>query len=330
LNTDNADDTSMIVSTTTPFKERKELKSITIPSSQTPKINHIEESVCDLSTDIAHLEDVEKFDYPDQIRAGPMQADEMLLIFSLIRTTFITRILELGGLRGDSAYNFLKALRCKGDQGVVYTVDKQKVEQHDSKKPGRPRHVTIMKDAADLTSDDFDHKPIDMVLLDCHSYKASKHVLQTLWHLDLFAPNAYIVLHDTGMHPPGNYFSKNSLADLFSILTDAGNIHQPVERLLADWIPHIDCSFQRISFHDDQRSNTRHGVTIMQRKMVLDFFDECKRILSDGKSSEENAKVQSLHDFTTEDCEEVKASTLTMRKVCPIKTATDSTNSFAS
>jgi len=283
----------------------------TIPSKQRNNL------VCDLSTDVVHLEDPDKFDYPDQVKAGPMQADEMLFVFSLVRTTFVTRILELGGYRGDSAYNFLKALRCKGDRGIVYTVDKAKVESQQHHFPvGGPRHVTIMKDAADLTANDFDQMPIDLVLLDCHSYQASKHVLQTLWRLTLLAPNAYIILHDTGLHPHDNYFSTNTLARFFSIVTEQGLIHQPVERLLADWIPYgLDCSFQRISLHDDTRKNTRHGLTIMQRKMVLDFFDECKSVL--GKDNTNNDNTRSLHDFTVEDCEEVKTSTLALREKCP-------------
>lgn len=42
----------------------------------------------------------------------PMQDDEQLFIFAVVRGLRLSRILEIGGLRGDSALNFLKA-RCR-------------------------------------------------------------------------------------------------------------------------------------------------------------------------------------------------------------------------
>ena len=61
-----------------------------------------------------------------------MQADEMLLLFGLVRSSAVARVLEIGGLQGTSAYNFLQALRCKHGGPVapmVITVD-IKVEVH--------------------------------------------------------------------------------------------------------------------------------------------------------------------------------------------------------
>ena len=65
---------------------------------------------CDLTKDLAHLNS-RAADYPWQRRRGPMQADEMLLLFSVVRTSSVRRILEIGGLSGFSAFNFLEALR---------------------------------------------------------------------------------------------------------------------------------------------------------------------------------------------------------------------------
>jgi hypothetical protein len=46
-----------------------------------------------------------------QKQVGPMQDDEMLLIYAFIRVTRSARILELGGQLGGSARNFLAATR---------------------------------------------------------------------------------------------------------------------------------------------------------------------------------------------------------------------------
>ena len=51
-------------------------------------------------------------------------------------------------------------------------------------------------------------------------------------------------------------------------------VHQPVERLIAQWIQwkYPQLAFQRVSLHDDDRDpGVRHGLTIMQRRVNLDI-----------------------------------------------------------
>jgi len=256
---------------------------------------------CDLSTNLHHLLNP-TFDYPNQVVAGPMQADEMLLIFSLVRTSFMTRVLEIGGFHGDSAYNFLEALRCKPN-ATVYTVDLHPVPNQNHP---TVRHKTILKDAAELTLEDIDDKPIDLLLLDCHAFQAQSHIVRTVLTKHILTPHGYIVLHDTGMHRLG---LKWPTIWMPRVPTPNGIVHQPVERLLADWIPLHDCSFQRISFHDDARSSPRHGLTILQRRINLDF-SECKEYAKGGK-------LGAFWDFEPSDCDQVQAFTASQRTKCP-------------
>lgn len=58
----------------------------------------------------------------DQFVHGPIQDDEALFLFAMIRTMRISRILEIGGLGGYSAKNFLRATESLKDS-CVYTVD---------------------------------------------------------------------------------------------------------------------------------------------------------------------------------------------------------------
>ena len=64
---------------------------------------------------------------------GPVQDDEALFLFALIKCCRFTRILEIGGLKGYSAINFIKAISFS-EQGRVYTVDidtvKKKAHNH--------------------------------------------------------------------------------------------------------------------------------------------------------------------------------------------------------
>jgi predicted O-methyltransferase YrrM len=67
------------------------------------------------SYDLSHLTQPQK-----QNVVGPIQDDEALFLYSLIRTMRLKRILEIGGDVGYSATNFLKAI---GGNGIVYIVE---------------------------------------------------------------------------------------------------------------------------------------------------------------------------------------------------------------
>ena len=96
------------------------------------------DATCNLASDLAHLsQPTPGWDgaYPRQMAMGPMQADEMLLLFGLVRSSAVARVLEIGGLQGTSAYNFLQALRCKHGGPVapmVITVDINPVHRWES------------------------------------------------------------------------------------------------------------------------------------------------------------------------------------------------------
>jgi predicted O-methyltransferase YrrM len=263
----------------------------------------VEQPSCDLSSNLQHLQNNDKFDYPRQLVAGPMQADEMLVLFAMVRTSFVRRVLEIGGWKGDSAYNWLEALRCKND-ATVYTVDRRVVPRHDHP---AVTHKTILKDAATLVLVDIDNEPIDLLLLDCHAYEASQHIFNAVIGNNLLSRNGFIVLHDTGLHPKK---FKWPFWPGAQIPTDQGIIHQPVERLLADWIPLQDCSFQRISFHHDDRYAPRHGMTILQRRTDLTFDKQCNMFAN-------GTMYGGMYDFKAKDCQEVHAYTTKVQQECP-------------
>ena len=213
-------------------------------------------------------------DYARQRVMGPIQADEALLLHSLVRTAGVRRILELGGLRGFSARVFLDALACQPEhERRLYTVDLVRVVSQN------PRvHKTIQKDATLLTAEDIDRAPLDLLFLDCHAYDATRTTVRNLLRGRLLSPNAFVVLHDTGR----NRAAKLGWAQ--------DGIHQPVERLVAQWMSN-ELGWHRISVHDDSRRlGGRHGLTVMQRKQDLRvpctnwsaFFDvsqsECERV----------------------------------------------------
>lgn len=131
----------------------------------------------------------------DQSRPGSIQDDEALLFFALIRVTRIKRILEFGSYPGYSARNFCEAI---GDEGAVYSAD----WGVDGVTPNQGRHhKVIFKNTADVTPEDLDNLPIDLVFFDCHAYEASLCAFQNLRRAGIITDKTIFAFHDTNLLP---------------------------------------------------------------------------------------------------------------------------------
>ncbi len=131
----------------------------------------------------------------DQNKPGPIQDDEALLLFALIRVTRIKRIVELGGVWGYGAKNFCEAI---GNIGTVYTVD-WGVEGITPKQA--KNHIVITKNVADVTPEDFNNEPVDLVFFDCHAYEAELCAFQSLKRAGIITDKTIFVFHDTNLLP---------------------------------------------------------------------------------------------------------------------------------
>ena len=205
-------------------------------------------------------------EYTQQRVLGPIQTDEAFFLHALVRTTGITRVLEIGGFLGHSARVFLDAMQC-APTFTMYTVDINPVPNVDPL-----HHWTIQKDAVTLTPADVGGARIELLFLDCHAFYATRAVVELMLRHEMLTPDAFVVLHDTGRnHDPRMRWTRNG-------------IHQPVERLIAQWLSSSH-GWQRLSFHDDRRKHGRHGLTVMQRKHNLSvpcdgwtqFFDASRQ-----------------------------------------------------
>ena len=128
----------------------------------------------------------------DQNKPGPIQDDEALLLFALIRVTRIKRILEFGSAPGYSARNFLEA------GADVYSVD-WGIDGYTPKLADN--HKVITKNVADVTQEDLDGEPIDLVFFDCHAYEAELCVFQNLRRVGIITDKTIFAFHDTNLLP---------------------------------------------------------------------------------------------------------------------------------
>ena len=176
---------------------------------------------------------------------GPIQDDEALLLYSLIRVMGIRTVLEFGVGKGDSARNFIAA-GCE-----VWSVDVNPIT------PVSPKHHMLHKSAELISKGDVGNKEIDMVFFDCH-VMGQLEVFKNLG--DLLPSRVVIALHDTGTHA-------DQLCS-WATPSEQGWVHQPVERLMVVELEKMGF----VPFHAHgwlDRVPYRHGLTIMQRPYNL-------------------------------------------------------------
>lgn len=200
--------------------------------------------------DLSHLTQSE-----DENVSGPIQDTEALFLYSIVRGMRMRRVLEIGGLSGYSATNFVRAL---GEGGTMYTVDIHHVPQVSQ------NHKVIVKDAQTLTAADVDNEPLDMIFFDCHDY-VQMAVFDRLVEQGIVTDSTIIALHDTNVHP-------QQFVPWAYQVDGGGWVHQKVERDMSnEFVRRGYSAFHlhtRLDRHDESFP-FRHGVTILQKNVPL-------------------------------------------------------------
>jgi len=131
---------------------------------------------------------------------GPIQDDEALFLFALIKVMCLRHIVEIGGLFGYSAANFIKAIP---SDGSVVTVDPA---FQPSESPGigcninDRRHSLITKFAHEVVQEDLKIPHIDLIFFDCHDFESQLAFFKK-FDGKLITRDTILALHDTGTHP---------------------------------------------------------------------------------------------------------------------------------
>jgi len=203
--------------------------------------------------DLAHL--VQK---SNQNVGGPIQDDEALLLYALVRVMRVRRVLEIGGLNGYSARNFLAAL---GDEtnAAVYTCDIHPVESLAA------NHFVLTKDCAQVQVNELHGQPLDLIFFDAHALQPQLTLLDRLQQAGLLTPDTVLALHDTNLHPRKTAPWSYPLEEEGQVV---GYVHQAVEREMVNRLR--DRGWDALSLHlrsdrADPRMPIRHGISLMQR-----------------------------------------------------------------
>lgn len=196
---------------------------------------------------------------------GPIQDDEALFLYSIVRGSRMRRVLEIGGLSDYSARNFIAALEHSGPDAKLYTVDLNPVPVLAS------NHRVILKNALNLTPADVDGQPLDMIFFDCHDI-VQMDIFAKFVDIGIINDETTLALHDTNLH-----FAPHGLHQGPFVRDSAGHegwAHQPVERDMVNRFKAMGYDVFSLHTTPDKHHEGfpfRHGVTVCQKFKQLNL-----------------------------------------------------------
>jgi hypothetical protein len=208
------------------------------------------------------------FSFNESNALGPVQRDEAITLFGIIRTIRPKVILEFGFFHGHSAFNFLSAL---DNDGFLYSYD---ISDESNKRAKTEfscfkNFKFIHKSQTDFDHSDIAHNAIDFVFFDAaHDLQLNIETFNKV--LPHITDNCIIAIHDTGLWFKSYFeqahitWSQNHPADW---VTDSLFAHQPDERRFVNWITSEYPQYQAIHLHSSH--TLRHGLTIIQKREQL-------------------------------------------------------------
>ncbi len=206
--------------------------------------------------------------YRENDAIGPLQRDEAVALFGIIRTLRPQVVVEFGFFHGHSAFNFLKAL-APDARLFSYDVDAESERRARSEFAFDRRFTFLAKSQTDFDPDDTGSREINFVFFDAaHELALNQETFRRI--LPHLAPDAMIAVHDTGVWNRAHFctihetFAREMPGQWLDSETYA---HQPGERAFIDWISATHPDFVALHFHSTR--TLRHGFSLLQRRRAL-------------------------------------------------------------
>lgn len=206
--------------------------------------------------DLSHLNQDTQYVY------GPIQDDEALFLYSIIKVLRPKSVVECGMYQGYSTQNILSAL---DSNAKLYTFDIQLINRK-AIAFNDIRFKFIKKSQADFDTNDVDNKLIDLVYLDDgHIFDVNVKFWEKI--LPSLTYNAVVIMHDTGLHiNDEEKYAKNCVCEFNN--SYCGWAHCIDDRHFINWVIDKYPEWSVINFHSF--NIYRHGLTILQRKFKLE------------------------------------------------------------
>jgi predicted O-methyltransferase YrrM len=214
----------------------------------------------------ANINHLTAFDEEEAI--GPVQREEAMFLFSLIRMLRPRILVEFGFARGHSALNFLMAMDYEADL-YSYDVDVASASLAEKYASEYSGFHFLHKSQETFSPVDVGGRLIDFVFIDAaHELDLNQKTFTLL--LPSLAPNAILAVHDTGTWNRHHFLSEH-----FNFANERPNQwlnldefqHQRAERQFVNWVADAFSDFQVIHLHS--LNCVRHGITLLQRGHTL-------------------------------------------------------------
>lgn len=210
--------------------------------------------------------------YEEENAAGPIQREEALALFGLVRTLRPNTIVEFGFLKGHSAFNFLCAL---GETGRIYSYDilNECLRRARDELAFADKLTFIHKPQNEFHHSDIDFRPIDFVFFDgAHDLRINIETFQRIRpHL---TEQAIIAIHDTGLwlrthirKPHREYMEQRPDPNKGCWITNDLYACQIDERKFVNWLLSEYDDYGAVHLHST--STLRHGFSLIQKQLPL-------------------------------------------------------------
>jgi hypothetical protein len=196
---------------------------------------------------------------------GPVQREEALFLYALLRVVRPRTVVEIGFLNGRSAHNFLRALDADG-RLYSFDIDDECADRAHRLFGHDPRFTFRIRSQTDLTRDDIDGREADFIFLDgSHELTSNQAAFERLRML--MSPTAILAVHDTGSVPRGLFPPSDPLLNIEKGWVGDEYEGQPGERAFVNWLLAEHPEFSQVHFHS--RRVIRCGITVLQRSAPL-------------------------------------------------------------
>jgi len=203
--------------------------------------------------------------YREDDADGPLQREEALMLFGLLRVLRPAVVVEFGFLRGRSALNFLLALP-ESSRLYSFDIDPQSQTRALTEFSRFPNFTYRHKPQERFAPEDVDSNTIDFVLLDgAHEVDTNIATFEALH--GLLAEDALVVVHDTGLWARscfGPTQERFAAAHSEGWLSPDRYGHRPEEREFVNWLLDNHPEFGRLQLESTR--TLRHGMTLLQRQ----------------------------------------------------------------
>ncbi len=206
--------------------------------------------------------------YREDDAIGPLQRDEAIALFGIIRTLRPRVVVEFGFFHGHSAFNFLQALEPDA-RLFSYDIDEDSRRRAETEFTFDSRFQFLAKSQTDFNPDDIGGSEVDFVFFDAaHELHLNQETFRKI--VPHLAPEAMLAVHDTGVWNRSHFapIHETFTREMPGVWLDEQTYaHQPGERDFIDWITATYPEFTALHFHTTR--TLRHGFTLLQRRRGL-------------------------------------------------------------